>query len=136
STKVTDIPRDPKWVKVLHEAFQREIFHPTESDWQQAISTLNSAKPPKLKSMKEIYDEMDKALNNNAKVKFESFVKGIVEQLTYKKCSDRREIQLAELRTWERNINKLCSDPAKIEVENLVDYELPPKDFRYINASF
>jgi len=135
-TKITEVPRDPKWVALLHEAFQREIFHPTESDWQEAISKHNSAKPLKLKSMKELHDDMDKALVTTVKIKFDSYVKNVVEQLTFMKCKDRREIQQAELRTWERNINKLCNDPAKLEVENLVDYDLPPKDFRYINASF
>lgn len=135
-TKNIEVPRDPQHVALLHEAFQREIFHPTESDWQDAISKHNSVKSTKLKSLKEIYDDMDKALASTVKIKFESYVKNIVEQLTFLKCKDRREIQQAELRTWERNINRLCNDPAKIEVENLVDYDLPPKDFRYINASY
>ncbi|CAL4211226.1 unnamed protein product, partial [Meganyctiphanes norvegica] len=126
-TKIPEVPRDPQLIKVLHGAFQLEIFHPTYCDWQQAITNLNSAKPPKLISMKEIYDDMDKALTTNVRQNFDDLVKSIVQQLTYKMCSDQGTIELTDLRRMrKRDINKLTSKPVRSEVENLVDYECPP----------
>lgn len=57
----------------------------------------------------------------------------LLEEKLAKKLKGKRELQLAELRKWERKINTICSDPAKLCVENNVDLELPPMDFKYIN---
>ncbi|CAL4162896.1 unnamed protein product, partial [Meganyctiphanes norvegica] len=135
-TKIPEIPRDPQLVEVLHEAFQREVFQPTESDWQQAGSKINTVKLPRLKSMKEIYNDMNIALLTNVKIIFDIFLRVIVEQLTFKKWSDQREIQVSEFQTQENNINNLCGDTGKTKEGNLVGYELFPEDFRYGNAYF
>ncbi|CAL4241518.1 unnamed protein product, partial [Meganyctiphanes norvegica] len=68
--------------------------------------------------MKEIYDDMDKALNTNEKQKFDNIVKSIIEQLTFKKCLNRRELQLAEHHTWEINKYNLRGDLTHIEKES------------------
>ncbi|KAL4226777.1 hypothetical protein ACF0H5_014756 [Mactra antiquata] len=40
---------------------------------------------------------------------------------------------LKALKDWERHLNNVCTDPAPISVENLVDLEGPPENFQYIN---
>ncbi|CAL4187788.1 unnamed protein product, partial [Meganyctiphanes norvegica] len=116
SEVIPEVPQDPNLVKVLHEAFQREVFHPTETDWQYAKRTLESKKQPKIKSMKEIYEDMDKALSTNKEQEFTFSVMSIVFQLALKKCSEQRGMQL--------------------DMENEGDHDLPTKQNRYINDSF
>ena len=57
----------------------------------------------------------------------------ILEDKVSKDIKGKRELQLAELRKWERKINSICSDPAKLCVENIVDLAMPPMEFVYIN---
>lgn len=45
----------------------------------------------------------------------------------------KREEQEAKLKHWEYTINEMSTDSAPIKVENLVDLEVPPDDFNYIN---
>lgn len=45
----------------------------------------------------------------------------------------KREIQLNTLSEWETEMNKICEADALIKVENLYDFEGPPKGFIYIN---
>ena len=54
-------------------------------------------------------------------------------QLVLRECKVQRERQSAELRRWEREMSKLCSDPAPLCVVNDVDLSLPPTDFIYVN---
>lgn len=44
----------------------------------------------------------------------------------------KAEVQKA-LKAWEKELNEISTDPAKICVENDVDLEGPPQNFRYIN---
>lgn len=67
------------------------------------------------------------------KEKYNATVKILVNDKILKELQGKRKKQLAELRTWERNMNTICSDPAKLLVENYIDLELPPLDFIYIN---
>ena len=55
------------------------------------------------------------------------------EQLLMHRLTETRERQLVQLKQWEDDINALCSDTAKITVENTVDLALPPDDFIYKN---
>ena len=41
---------------------------------------------------------------------------------------------MAEMRRWERDMSRICSDPAPLSVVNDVDFSLPPEEFTYINA--
>ena len=45
----------------------------------------------------------------------------------------RRKEQLKELKQWENEMNSISKDPVKIVVENEVDKDGPPTDFKYIN---
>lgn len=58
----------------------------------------------------------------------------ITNSIRGKTIYDKRQLQLANLRSWERNINTICSDPATITVENCIDLASPPLDFKYINS--
>lgn len=65
--------------------------------------------------------------------RYQKLRKIIIDDKISKELKGKREIQLADLRQWERKINSICSDPAKLCVENTVDLELPNMEFVYIN---
>lgn len=137
-TKTDDLnyqvmPHDANHQHILHKALFSHINNPTQKDYENSITLLASPKPPVLKSQKEIAELADKALSQKKKDRFYSVAKTLVENMIMKELTGKREKQLAELRTWERNMNSICSDPAKLAVENFVDLELPPMDFVYIN---
>lgn len=65
--------------------------------------------------------------------RYDKLIQTLVEHVTLREVETKRKKQLAELRMWERKINSVCSDPAKLSVENNVDLELPAMNFIYIN---
>ncbi|XP_050726500.1 histone-lysine N-methyltransferase SUV39H2-like [Eriocheir sinensis] len=65
--------------------------------------------------------------------RYYKYLRQLLEDKLTKELRSKRDVQMAELRKWERKINTICSDPAKLCVENTVDLELPPMDFKYIN---
>lgn len=72
-------------------------------------------------------------LPQHQRERYQKYLKMILEDKLVLELKGKRELQLAELRKWERMINSICSDPAKLCVENNVDLELPPMEFKYIN---
>ena len=120
---------------LLRETFVTYMFRPTEEHYSNAVITLNLPKPPKIKSENEIYGDIDKlvAMRDPQGERYVKLLLSILEQLTLKETLKLRAKQLAELREWERNINKICSDPVPLQVENTVDLAKPPTNFIYIN---
>ena len=60
-------------------------------------------------------------------------VRQLKDQLLQHRLTETRDRQLVRLKQWEDDINALCSDSARITVENTVDLALPPDDFIYKN---
>lgn len=127
------MPLDTSTWHLIRKALLFHINHPSQQAVQNSIVLLVSQKPPVLKTQKEIDDLVDKALYAKKKDRYNAIVKILVEDRILRELQGKRKKQLAELRLWERNMNTICSDPAKLSVENYVDLELPPFDFIYIN---
>lgn len=53
----------------------------------------------------------------------------------FREMKEERKKQLAELQKWEKHMNSICSDHARLSVENFTDLALPPMKFQYINHS-
>ncbi|KAG7170690.1 histone-lysine N-methyltransferase SUV39H2-like [Homarus americanus] len=138
NTKTDDLnypvmPHDPSSQNLIHQALLEHIDHPSQEDYDNSIALFVSLKPPALKTQKEIHDLIERALSVKKKSRFNAIAKLLIEDKIMKESEGKRKKQLAELRMWERNINSICSDPAKLFVENFVDLTLPPMDFIYIN---
>nr|XP_045581626.1 histone-lysine N-methyltransferase SUV39H2-like [Procambarus clarkii] len=127
------MPHDPHNWHLIQKALFSHISKPSQKDYQEGIAILVSSKLPAPKTQKEIKEVADKALAVRKKDKYHALLKTLVVDSIMKELGGKRENQLAQLRTWERNMNRICSDPAKLIVENHVDLELPPMDFIYIN---
>ncbi|XP_037077241.1 histone-lysine N-methyltransferase SUV39H2-like [Pollicipes pollicipes] len=60
-------------------------------------------------------------------------VQQLKDQLLMHRLTRAREEQMVKLKLWEKKLNDLCSEPAKLVVENSVDLALPPETFIYSN---
>ncbi|KAG0729045.1 Histone-lysine N-methyltransferase SUV39H2 [Chionoecetes opilio] len=81
----------------------------------------------------DVDELIEKAMTARKRYMYQKYVKMTIEDKAVRDHKNKREVQLAEMRKWERKINSICSDPAKLCVENTVDLEMPPLDFVYIN---
>lgn len=59
----------------------------------------------------------------------------IIQDQLLKEWEGERMKQVAELCKWEKHMNSICSDHARLSVENFTDLALPPMEFQYINHS-
>ncbi|XP_066975265.1 histone-lysine N-methyltransferase SUV39H1-like isoform X2 [Macrobrachium rosenbergii] len=124
-------PVDSELQGYLYEAFLIHMNNLSEGDINFSSQQSLLSKTPMTKQ--EMFEIVDKALHAR-KVKRYQMMKAIIkDQVILQTVQKERSKQLAQLRSWERSINSVCSDPAKIQVENNVDLELPPFDFVYIN---
>ncbi|KAK7085614.1 hypothetical protein SK128_019512 [Halocaridina rubra] len=126
------IPQDPNLRDYLVEAFLKFVNNPTPKE-KEKICKLYFANIKMPASNEEVRDLVDRALSARKVEKYIIYKQKLREQAVIRDVQQQREKQLAQLRNWERNMNSVCSDPAKIVVENMIDLELPPLDFFYIN---
>ena len=85
--------------------------------------------------------ETSKTKNSHSKFRLLNSGKGYIHKVIGNQKMNKRskahkqhkgEVKRA-LKEWEQHLNAINSDPAKIVVENDVDLEGPPQNFKYIN---
>ncbi|XP_068218122.1 histone-lysine N-methyltransferase SUV39H2-like [Palaemon carinicauda] len=124
-------PIDKSLQKYLYEAF----FTLLQNEYRR------DSNPPNLKSLlsktlmskEDMYELADKALHAKKVECYKNFKEKLKCEVIAQTIQNERSKQLAQLRGWERMMNSICKDPARIQVENDIDLALPPLDFIYIN---
>ena len=130
--KDLQLPSESDLRKVLRDAFWAQLTAPRQEDVIAALPLLISKKV-RVKPMSELEEDIEKLLATKDLAKHKKLYEEVQNQLVLRECKQQREIQEAELRRWEREMSRVCVDPAPISVVNEVDLQLPPKDFVYIN---
>lgn len=127
------LPSDPSTKNLQREAILAIASDPTRQNLEKSLKVLLSPKPVVPKMEIKINELADKVIATKKRERYDKLIQMLVEHVTLREVETKRKKQLAELRMWERKINSVCSDPAKLTVENNVDLELPAMNFIYIN---
>lgn len=124
---------DPSIKATIRRALLEHYCDNSRMDYYSILAQLFSTKPLVSRPKIDMDELIEKTIIARKKDKFLKYLKLVQEEKISQDVKRKREVQLAELRKWERKINSICSDPAKLCVENSVDLEMPPMDFVYIN---
>ncbi|XP_042858422.1 histone-lysine N-methyltransferase SUV39H2-like [Penaeus japonicus] len=127
------MPNDPSTKKLQREAIFAVMSDQVKQNLEKSLKILLSPKPVVPKMDIKINELADKVISTRKRERYDKLKQTLVEDVTLREVETKRKKQLAELRMWERKINSVCSDPAKLTVENNVDLELPAMNFIYIN---
>ncbi|XP_063594229.1 histone-lysine N-methyltransferase SUV39H2-like isoform X2 [Penaeus indicus] len=127
------LPSDPSTKNLQREAILAIASDPARQNLEKSLKVLLSPKPVVPKMEIKINELADKVIAARKRERYDKLIQTLVEHVTVREVETKRKKQLAELRMWERKINSVCSDPAKLTVENNVDLELPAMNFIYIN---
>jgi len=130
--KDLQLPGESDLSKVLRDAFWAQLTAPCQEDVVAALPLL-VGKKVRVKPMPELEEDVDRLLATKDLVRHKKLFDEIQSQLVLRECKQQRDIQEAELRRWQREMSRVCVDPAPLTVINEVDLQLPPKDFVYIN---
>lgn len=125
---------DPSIKDTIRRAMFDYLSEPSEEDYKSILMQVISSKATTTTQKSQDLDELiEKTLITRKRDRYYKYLRQLLEDKLTKELRSKRDVQMAELRKWERKINTICSDPAKLCVENTVDLELPPMDFKYIN---
>ncbi|KAF2364297.1 Chromo domain [Trinorchestia longiramus] len=132
--KTALLPCEESLKPLLRTAFFAQLNAPAQADVDAALPAIISKKI-KIKTMSELEGDIDKlvAIKDCLGERYKKAFEDLQQQLVLRECHQQRERQKAELRRWEREMSRICSDPAPLSVINDVDLTLPPNDFIYVN---
>uniref|UniRef100_A0A0P4WF97 Histone-lysine N-methyltransferase n=1 Tax=Scylla olivacea TaxID=85551 RepID=A0A0P4WF97_SCYOL len=124
---------DPSIKGAIRRAVFEHYCDDSRIDYRSIMAQIFSARSMVSRPQIDMDELIERAIIARKREKFLKHLKMIQEEKITQDVKGKREVQLAELRKWERKINSICSDPAKLCVENNIDLEMPPMDFVYIN---
>ncbi|XP_018013578.1 histone-lysine N-methyltransferase Su(var)3-9 [Hyalella azteca] len=132
--KTTLLPCEESLKPLLKMAFFAQLTAPAQADVLAALPLVIAGRC-KIKEMSELEEDVEKlvSIKDCTSEKYLKAFEELKHQLVLRECKQQRDRQCAELRRWERNMSRVCSDPAPLGVVNDVDLSLPPDDFIYVN---
>ncbi|XP_043243512.1 histone-lysine N-methyltransferase SUV39H2-like isoform X2 [Amphibalanus amphitrite] len=125
------------YVQMFEEEYLQMTPNEVAKEFSQHLVNGQLKFKEKLKPIKTVHMEIESFVRRNGlkpdSLKALRKVRHLRDQLLQHKLVETRERQLVRLKQWEDDINTVCSDSAKIVVENAVDLALPPDNFVYKN---
>lgn len=126
-----EVPPDPRTNFERRSEFADQVCPPPcQSELEAYFERLRThpVKEWKEEVLNKCFDQLAKS-----KKPHEEKRKQLREQIMLRHVREKRKEQLARLKEWEKEINQINGDAAKLLVENEIDLEGPPRQMTYIN---